>query len=260
MELTYLGTAMLALDCDGTRLLTDPVLDPIGTTYNLGPAFVPRAWFATEKTYASPPLAPGRFDAVLLSHDHHADNLDGAGRALIADASRVDRVLTTVPSAKRLAVQGRARGLAAGQTMRVGNVTVRAMPALHGPRFVPQADEVVGFLLDIDHGPRIWISGDTVMFPALRAAMVEIAKERPVDVAVVHCGAVRFPKVPLLSRARFTFDAAEAVEACKLVAAKRIVPIHRTGWTHFQEAESVLFHAFEGMNVTRLEPGASLTL
>ena len=259
MELTYLGTAMLTLEHEGKRLLTDPVLDPAGTTYNLGPSLAPRSWFATQKTYATPPLAPGVFDAVLLSHDHHADNLDAAGRALVADAARVERVLTTVPGAKRL---GRAEGFVPGQTTRAGNVTIRALPALHGPRFVPQSDEVTGFLLDFDHGPRVWISGDTVMFPELRTTLVAIARERPVDLAVVHCGAVRFPKVPLLGRARFTFDAEEAVEACKLIAAKKVVPIHRTGWTHFKEPEGVLFRAFANMPVPvmRLEPGESLTV
>lgn len=257
MELAYLGTAMMVLESEGTRLLTDPVLDPAGTTYDLGPALAPRSWFATEKTYASPPLAAGAFDGVLLSHDHHADNLDGAGRALIADPARVARVLTTVPGAKRL---GRAEGLTPGQTTRVGDVTVRAVHALHGPRYVPQSDEVLGFLLDVDHGPRIWISGDTVMFPGLRAELGAIAKERPVDVAVVHCGAVRFPKVPLLGRARFTFDAAEAVEACRLLGAKTIVPIHRSGWTHFREPEETLFRAFADMPVRRLAVGESMTL
>ncbi|WP_437982272.1 hypothetical protein [Sorangium sp. So ce117] len=50
------------------------------------------------------PASLGTFDAVLLSHDHHADNLDLAGRALVADEARVGRVVTTVPSARRLAM------------------------------------------------------------------------------------------------------------------------------------------------------------
>ncbi|WP_437712175.1 hypothetical protein WMF45_42410 [Sorangium sp. So ce448] len=33
----------------------------------------------------------------------HADNLDPAGRALVADEARVGRVVTTAPSARRLA-------------------------------------------------------------------------------------------------------------------------------------------------------------
>jgi len=49
---------------------------------------------------------PGPIDAVLLSHDHHGDNLDTAGRALLPAAGVV---LTTVAGARRLG--GNARGL-----------------------------------------------------------------------------------------------------------------------------------------------------
>jgi len=44
--------------------------------------------------------------------------------------------------------------------------------------YAPQVHQVTGFLLDIDgaHGPRIWISGDTVMFPALHAALAAIGR------------------------------------------------------------------------------------
>jgi hypothetical protein len=62
---------------------------------------------------AAPALSPdalGRLDAILLSHDHHFDNLDHVGRALLGN---VDRVLTTQDGALRL---GRnVIGLAAGK-------------------------------------------------------------------------------------------------------------------------------------------------
>ncbi len=41
----------------------------------------------------------GPLDAILLTHDHHADNLDAAGRTLLAD---VPTVITTVAGAARL--------------------------------------------------------------------------------------------------------------------------------------------------------------
>lgn len=260
MELTYLGTATLAIRVGETRLLTDPVFDAIGSTYDFGLWFTPRSWFASEKRYTTPvsPASLGRFDAVLLSHDHHADNLDLSGRALVADEARVAQVITTVPSARRLArspanhdapgrglgLGERAIGLAPGARTRVGPLTITAIVARHGPSYAPQVHEVTGFVIDVDDGPRVWISGDTVMFPALAAKLSELRRERPVDLAVVHCGAVGFPHAPGFRHARFTFDAAEAIAACRMVDARQILPIHRTGWAHFQQPESELHRAF----------------
>ena len=277
MDLTYLGTAMLALRCGDTRLLTDPALDPKGTTYDFGFWYTPHAWFSSEKTYETPE-PQGAFDAVLLSHDHHADNLDFAGRRLVADPARVARVVSTVPSARRLAraispddapgrglgLGSRAQGLLAGQQMRVGDVLVTAMPARHGPWFVPQVHEVAGFLLDVDHGPRLWISGDTVLFPELARTLEAIGRQRPVDVAVVHCGAVSFPRAIGLASQRFTFDANEASEACRLVQARTIVPVHRSGWAHFRQPEVDLVSTFEraglGERTRMLALGETLSL
>lgn len=268
---------MVELRVGGVRLVTDPALDPKGTTYDFGPWITPRSWFASEKLYDTPAVE-GRFDAVLLSHDHHADNLDLAGRALIADAERVARVITTVPSARRLTrakaasdapgkglgLGERATGLAPGATTRVGEVAITAVTARHGPRHAPQVHQVIGFVLDVDHGPRVWISGDTVLFPELVAALDAIGAARPVDVAIVHCGAVAFPKALGFRKSRFTFDAAEAASACKLVAARTIVPVHRSGWSHFRQPEDALLGEFDraglGSRVRVLELGASTAI
>jgi len=253
MELRYLGTAMVELKIGDVRLLTDPVLDPRGSQYDFGMWFTPRSWFASEKQYDTPAVE-GAFDAVLVSHDQHGDNLDLAGRALVADEARVTRVITNPTGAKRLAkakaavdapgkglgLGTRAVGIAPGATTRVGNVTVTAMVARHGPSYVPQVHQVTGFVLDVDDGPRAWISGDTVMFPALAESLAALGKARPVDVAIIHCGAVGFPKAIGMGGARFTFDAAEAAEAAKLVGARTIVPVHRSGWAHFRQGEEVL--------------------
>lgn len=277
MELRYLGTAMVELKIGDVRLLTDPVLDPRGTTYDFGMWFTPRSWFSSEKQYDTPAVE-GAFDAVLLSHDQHGDNLDMAGRVLIADEARVARVITNPTGAKRLArpkgdmdapgkglgLGERAISIAPGAPARIENVTVRSMIARHGPSYVPQVHQVTGFVLDVDDGPRVWISGDTVMFPALAEALSTLGKERPVDVAIVHCGAVAFPKAIGMSGARFTFNAAEAAEAVKLVGARTIVPVHRSGWAHFRQGEdelaAELANAGLGDRVKMLEVGQSVLL
>jgi hypothetical protein len=71
---------------------------------------------ALEKTIG-PALAPealGRVDMVLLSHDHHLDNLDHSGRTFLASVSRV---ITTREGAERLG--GNSVGLAAWQSIHI---------------------------------------------------------------------------------------------------------------------------------------------
>jgi L-ascorbate metabolism protein UlaG (beta-lactamase superfamily) len=104
--------------------------------------------------------ALGTIDAVLLSHDQHADNLDHAGRALLRD---VPVVLTTNPGAERLG--GSARELAPWQTVDLPGpagtrLTATATPARHGPVGIePMSGEVVGFLVGVEQpGDAIYIT------------------------------------------------------------------------------------------------------
>ena len=115
MRLTHVGGPTLLVEVDGWRLLTDPTFDPPGRSYSFG-------WGTGSTKTAGPALAPEDLlpvDAVLLTHDHHADNLDDAGRALL---DRVPVVVTTAPGARRLG--GHARGL------RPWESTVLAAPVL----------------------------------------------------------------------------------------------------------------------------------
>lgn len=273
--MTYLGTASLLIELAGLRFLTDPALDPRGTAYDFGPWYAPRAWFASEKQYATPPLDAGDLDAVLLTHDHHADNLDLEGRQLIA-SSRVRQVLTTTAAARRLAapaprrgptqpgeglgIGAKVTGLAWGASTRVGEVTITATPARHGPLGTPRIHEVCGFIVEAPGAPVVWISGDTVLFPELRRAL----QGQRIDIAVVHAGGVRFPRVPVIGNALFTFDAAQVTEVLAQVQPRIVVPIHREGWPHFRQPAAELRAALDaaswGSRTRWLELGQSVEL
>jgi L-ascorbate metabolism protein UlaG (beta-lactamase superfamily) len=94
---------------------------------------------------------------------------------------------------------------------------------------------VIGLLLESAalRGP-LWISGDTVLFDGVR----EVAQRAKIDVAVVHVGAVRFPW--LTGPARYTFNAAEAVEVTRLTNAREVIALHTSGWSHFREGQDEL--------------------
>ena len=169
---------------------------------------------------------------MLLSHDHHGDNLDDAGRALLPS---VDTVVTTVPGAGRLA--GRARGLAEWESTRLEAddrppIEVTATPCRHGPPLSrPVAGHVIGFALrwEGQEDGVLWISGDTVLYHGVR----EVAERLDVDTALIHLGGVRFP---ITGPARYSMTAHDGVELLELVRPRTAIPIHYEGWAHFQES------------------------
>jgi len=120
VRITHTGGPTVLIEVQGWRLLTDPTFDPPGRKYRFG-------WGTGSEKLAGPAIAAnelGAIDAVLLSHDHHGDNLDDAGRALLAVAGVV---LTTTPGARRLG--GNARGLQPWATIRL-EAELRAGEAL----------------------------------------------------------------------------------------------------------------------------------
>jgi len=238
VRLTHIGGPTVLIELAGWRLLTDPTFDPPGRKYNFG-------WGTSSRKLAGPALGAadvGPVDAVLLSHDHHDDNLDDAGRSLLPSAGAV---LTTAPGAKRLG--GNARGLAPWESTRLvapgrTPIEVTATPCRHGPPLSrPLVGEVVGFALrwDGQQNGVLWISGDTVLYDGVR----EVADRLEVDTALVHLGGVRFPVSGPL---RYTMNAAEAVELCGLVKPRTVVPIHYEGWKHFRQGREAVERGFAG--------------
>jgi L-ascorbate metabolism protein UlaG (beta-lactamase superfamily) len=236
-RITYVGGPTVLLEVGGWRILTDPTFDPPGRRYFFG-------WGTYSRKLQGPAVpfeALEPIDAVLLSHDHHGDNLDPTGRELLP---RMGTVVTTVPGAKRLG--GGARGLApwATTTLEAPGKTpieITATPCRHGPPgSKPIVGDVVGFALrweGQEHGA-LWISGDTVLYDGVR----EVGRRIDVGTALVHLGGVRFPW--LSGPARYTMTAQDAVELCGGLDPRTILPIHAEGWRHFvqrrPEAERVL--------------------
>jgi L-ascorbate metabolism protein UlaG (beta-lactamase superfamily) len=236
VAITHIGGPTVLIEVGGWRLLTDPTFDPPGQRYTFG-------WGTSSRKLAGPAVAAadlGPIDAVLLTHDHHGDNLDPAGRALLPSAGAI---VTTVPGAKRLG--GAARGLAPwGATWLEARgrapIEVTATPCRHGPPLShPLVGDVIGFALRWD-GQRdgaLWISGDTVLYDGVR----QVADRLEVDTALLHLGGVRFPVTGPL---RYTMTARDAVELCELVRPRTAIPIHYEGWKHFREGRDAIEHEF----------------
>jgi L-ascorbate metabolism protein UlaG (beta-lactamase superfamily) len=251
-RITLVGGPTALIEIDGFRLLTDPTFDAPGA-YQL-----PHVKLEKLTAPALSAEAVGRIDAVLLSHDQHADNLDYGGRDFLGHAKRV---LTTVAGAKRLG--GHAEGLAPWQVTELAgsngrSLTVTATPARHGPAGIePLSGDVIGFVLtskDNSISP-IYISGDTVWYDGV----AEVARRFKAGVVLPFAGAAQ-------TRGPFhlTMDTNDTIETARAFPDAVIVPLHTDGWAHFRQNGNDLRASFDtlgfGSRLKLLEPGVATVI
>lgn len=237
MRITRIGGPTALIDWGGWRILTDPTFDPPGRTYGFALGTSSRKMIGPSSRQDE--LGP--IDVVLLSHHHHADNLDDLGRAGLA---AVPTVLTTVAGAKATDHPD-VRGLAAGETIVLTSegrpsLSVTATPCRHGPPLTgPIVGPVIGFALSLDGAerPGLWMTGDTVLSRSVRRAAEDM---RP-DVLLVHIGAVKFPRTGPLA---YTMNAGDAVRLIDLAQPRVVVPVHVEGWSHFSQQEDAAAAVF----------------
>jgi L-ascorbate metabolism protein UlaG (beta-lactamase superfamily) len=233
MRITHIGGPTALIEVGGWRLLTDPTFDAPGRRYNFG-------WGTSSRKLAGPTIAAaelGAIDAVLLSHDHHDDNLDDAGRALLPSAGAI---VTTRSGARRLG-SANARGLAPWESTTLEapgktSIEIVATPCRHGPPLSrPLVGDVIGFALRWDgqrHGA-VWISGDTVLYDGVR----EVPQRLSIGTAILHLGGVRFP---ISGPFHYTMTAKDALELTRLAQPHTAIPIHYEGWKHFREGRDAI--------------------
>ncbi|HVV93589.1 MAG TPA: MBL fold metallo-hydrolase [Hyphomicrobiales bacterium] len=250
LTITLIGGPTALIELGGLRFLTDPTFEPPGE-YASGAI--------TLTKLAGPALAAadlGTIDAVLLSHDQHADNLDPAGRALLGKAGRV---FTTRAGAERLG--GGADGLAPWESRALAAaggriLTVTATPARHGPAGIePIAGEVVGFVLSLEGARPVYLTGDTVWYDGV----AEVARRFAAGVVMPFAGAAQ-TRGPF----RLTMDTNDAIETAHHFPGATIVPLHHDGWAHFSQNSADFEKAFQTLGLggrLRLpQPGATVEI
>jgi L-ascorbate metabolism protein UlaG (beta-lactamase superfamily) len=147
--ITYVGHATVLVEIDGTRVLTDPVLrDRIAYILRIAPP--------------PPPETVADLDAVLISHAHH-DHLD------MPSLRRIPRDVPVIapPGCAALVRKSGHEVIeaAAGTSVRVGDVDIRAIPAEHEGRRLPTDSRMatVGYVI----GSRVSFYGDTDVFETM---------------------------------------------------------------------------------------------
>ena len=251
-NIIYLGGPTIILEIAGLRIMTDPTLDPKGTSFRISDS-------VTETKLAGPAITDfGDIDLVLLSHDQHWDNLDKAGRQLL---ETVPVTITTLAGASRLAVQ--ARGLAPWEQATVTGkngeeLVITATPARHGPAGTEHiTGDVIGFLLSVNgqSGHPVYITGDTVFFEGV----AQTGQRFHPQYVFVFAGAAR-PRGPF----NVTMNSNDALDTAAAFPEAKIIPLHFEGWSHYTEGKDVLTAAFDAVNIgDRLffpEPGRLITL
>ncbi len=237
VKLTLVGGPTALLEYAGLRWLTDPALSPPGEyagglVKTTGPAIEPEA------------LLP--VDVMLISHEHHSDNLDPAGREFLP---RAGRVLTTGQGAERLG--SGATGLEPWSSVEVERpggtpVTVTAVPAQHGPDGTDHImGPVIGFVLKADGEDTVYVSGDNASLDVVRTIAERVGD---IDLALLNAGAVQVPR--RFDGAYLTLSSDRAAEATKLLGVRAAFLVHFEGWTHFTQGARELRAAFAGNGIT----------
>jgi L-ascorbate metabolism protein UlaG (beta-lactamase superfamily) len=233
LAVELVGGPTAIVEYGGLRWLTDPTLSPPGEYGGLtkltGPAFD-----VTER----PPI-----DVVLLSHHHHSDNLDPAGREFLPSARQV---LSTTTAAQELG--GNVVAMEPWSEIELespsGTVKVTAVHAQHGP---DGSDEiqgpVLGFLLSADGAAPVYVSGDNASRDVVRGI---VERTGAIELAILNAGAVQLSK---FDRAYLTLSADHAADVTKILGARVVIPLHFEGWGHFTQGAAELRAAFSGNGV-----------
>src|SRR5579863_1616375 len=225
VSVQLIGGPTAVVDYGGLRFMTDPTFDPPGS-YEVRPG-------VSMTKYAGPAAEVNQLpsiDAVLLSHDHHVDNLDRSGRDYLP---RVPLTLTTRAGAARLG--GHARGLAPWESYELQRpngepVLVTAVPAQHGPDGTDHlTGEVTGFYVSSQGLPTVYVSGDNASVAIARRIVGTLGSA---SIALLHAGAAQMPH---LGDNSLTLSAARAPKVARLIGAKWVIPVHFDGWAHFSE-------------------------
>ncbi|NKE70592.1 MBL fold metallo-hydrolase [Candidatus Manganitrophus noduliformans] len=225
----FVGTATVLLRYAGFTILTDPNFLHAGEHVYLG-------YGLTSERLTQPALdieALPPVDFCILSH-YHGDHFD---RIAEEKLSKALTIVTTKEAARALSGKGftAPRALDTWKSVTLekdgARVKITSMPGRHGPPVVARLlPEVMGSLLEFQPREggtalRLYITGDTLVFDGLK----EIPKKFPeIDLALFHLGGTRIMGMLL------TMDAAQGVEAVRIIQPRRVIPIHYNDYTVFK--------------------------
>ncbi|MDH2399832.1 MBL fold metallo-hydrolase [Bradyrhizobium sp. SSUT18] len=215
MKFSLLRNATLKLDILGRSVLIDPFFAAKGSR----PSFTGRAPNPLVDLPVSPEKILEGVELVVVSH-LHADHFDPVAQDLVPkhlplicqpgdeDKIRSYGFSNVTPLTDVLVWQG---------------IRFQRREGSHGLGSVVQKmGSVMGFVITAKDEPSLYWAGDTVLYPAVEATIVE---SRP-DIIVIHpCGARWDGDL-------ITMDAAEAVAICRLAPSAAVIATHMDSLDH----------------------------
>jgi L-ascorbate metabolism protein UlaG (beta-lactamase superfamily) len=202
VRITWIGHASVRISGSAATVYIDP-------------------WKVSEKGHA---------DLILLTHDHYDHYSEPDIRTLMTPSTRVVAPMSTPLVTDRIA---------AGKSISIGDVTVRAVPAYNIQKaFHPKANGWVGYVVTMD-GITVYHPGDTDRIPEMKGLSV--------DVALIPVGGT------------YTMDAREAGDVLKDIKAAHAIPIHY-GDIVGSRRDAETFAGMCACDVHVLNPGESLDI
>jgi L-ascorbate 6-phosphate lactonase len=205
VRLTWLGQSGFLVEAGGVRVLVDPFVSD-----------------HPDRLVPAPPLdlVAEDIDALLVTHEH-LDHLDLAFVELLAARSSDARVVLPAAVAAETTLPLPAEGVAAGQRVQLGTLSVLAVPAVHKVDVAGEYNDerFLGYVLEAPP-TTIYHSGDTVLTEELLASLRDL---RPTVCLLPVNGRDWFrERAGLVGN----LDAREAVGLAAALGAPLLVPMH----------------------------------
>lgn len=223
-----MGHASALIQLGGLNVLADPMWSERASPVRFAG---PRRWVAPGIDFdALPPI-----DVVLQSHNHY-DHLDDATIRRLARAHAPAAWIVPLglrAFVRRRGVRGDVQELDWWQEHVIRSLKIAATPAMHfSSRAVGDRGDTLwcGFALSDSSGRRVYFAGDTGLHPEFA-----LIGERygPFDVGLLPIGAYE----PRWFMRYLHMNPEEAVEACRAVRARVMVPIH---WGTFKLTDEAM--------------------